>query len=322
MTAATTRPLAVYADIVDLDPTPGVRRLQEAGFDVRILDTADPDAIVAGARDASALLIGYAPVTASMLADLPGLQVIATQSVGVDTVDLDACRARGVTVRNVPGAATEEVAAHALAMSLALMRGLPFLDRAVSDGRWDGTDEPLLRPSELTVGVLGLGRIGAAYARMVRPLVARVVGYDPVAEAPHGVEQRTLDEVLEASDLLSLHLPSTDETRGMLDAGRLARLRRGALLVNVSRGDLVVPEDLIAALDAGQVGAAALDVLSQEPPAAGDALVGHPRTLVTPHVAYLSAASARDYVLHQAEAVVQHFAGSPTPIGATSRDSG
>ncbi|WP_204164519.1 C-terminal binding protein [Nocardioides daejeonensis] len=319
MTATmTSRPIAVYADIVDLDPTPGVRRLEEAGFDVRILDTADPAAIVAGARDAQALLVGYAPVTAQMLAELPELRVVATQSVGVDTVDLEACRTRGVAVRNVPGAATEEVAAHALAMSLALVRGLPFLGRAVAGGVWDGTDERLLRPSELTIGVLGLGRIGAAYARMIRPLVARVVGYDPLAAAPVGVEQGTLDEVLAASDLISLHLPSTEQTRGMFDAERLAQLRPGALLVNVSRGDLVVSEALIGALDDGRVGAAALDVLGQEPPAADDPLVAHPRTLVTPHVAYLSAASARDYVLHQAEAVVDQLA----PVAPRARDRG
>lgn len=317
-TTMSRRPVAVYADIVDLDPTPGVRRLEQAGFDVRILDTADPAAIIAGARDAQALLIGYAPVTEPMLAELPELQVVATQSVGIDTVDLAACRTRGVAVRNVPGAATEEVAAHALAMSLALMRGLPFLDRDVSDGRWDGVGERLLRPSELTVGVLGLGRIGTTYAHMIRPLVARVVGYDPAAPAPDGVEKVDLDEVLAASDLVSLHLPSTDETRGMFDADLLAQLRPGVLLVNVSRGDLLVQEALLDALDSGQVGAAALDVLTLEPPKSGDALVAHPRTLVTPHVAYLSAASARDYVLHQADAVVEYFGQARTP----ARDRG
>lgn len=306
--AMTGRPVAVYADIVDLDPAPGVRRLEEAGFDVRILGTADPAAIVAGARDAQALLIGYAPVTASMLAELPELRVVATQSVGVDTIDLVACSSHGVTVRNVPGAATEEVATHALAMSLALLRGLPFLDRGVRSGHWEGTQERLLRPSDVTVGVLGLGRIGTRFAQMIRPLVARVVGYDPFVDAPEGVERVELDEVLAMSDLISLHLPSTEATRGLIDADRLAWLRPGALLVNVSRGDLVVPSALVGALDNGQVGAAALDVLTVEPPGPDDALVAHPRTLITPHVGYLSAASARDYVLRQAEAVVDHFA--------------
>ncbi len=307
------RPVAVYADIVDLDPAAGVRRLQQAGFDVRVLESADPAVIVNGARDAQALLIGYAPVTEAMLAEMPDLRVVAAQSAGLDTVDLVACRARGVAVRNVPGAATEEVAAHALAMSLALMRGLPFLDREVVGGRWDGSGHRLLRPSELTVGVLGLGRIGASYARMVAPLVDRVVGYDPVAEAAGGVDQLSLEGVLATSDLISLHLPSTDATRGMFDSALLARMRPGALLVNVSRGDLVVPEALLAALDDGRIGGAALDVLPQEPPSRGDALVAHPRTLVTPHVAYLSAASARDYVVQQAQAVLDHF-GQSDPL--------
>ncbi|WP_340538135.1 C-terminal binding protein [Nocardioides sp. GXZ039] len=307
-------PVAVYADVVDLDPAPGVRLLEESGFEVRVLDSADPDAIVSGAHDAAALLIGYAPVTASMLDRLGSLQIVATQSVGIDSVDLDACRRLGIAVSNVPGAATEEVASHALAMSLALVRGLPFLDRAVADGVWDGTREQLLRLSEITVGVIGLGRIGARYARMIGPLVGRVVGYEPYGTAPDGVEQVELDELLDVSDLVSLHLPSTPDTQGLLDAGRLSRLRRGAMLVNASRGDLIDTAALLRALDDGVLSGAALDVLPHEPPARDDPLVRHPRTLVTPHAAYLSPASARDYVLHQAQSVLAHFAGTGTNL--------
>lgn len=316
MTDLAVRRTVVYADLVELDPAPGIALLEEAGFEVRVLDTTDPDQIVAGAADASALLISYAPVTAQMMARLPALRLVATQSAGTDTVDAAHCAEHGIALRNVPAAAVEEVASHALAMSLALLRGLPYLDRAVLAGQWDGTTERLQRPSELTVGVIGLGRIGARYAEMIRPLVGTVVGHDPGCPAPTGVTRTSLADLLSMSDLISLHLPSTEQTRGLLDASRLASTRRGALLVNVSRGDLVVTEALLEALDSGQLGGAALDVLPDEPPATGDRLVHHPRTLVTPHAAYLSAASARDYVLQQAQAVIDHFIALDSPAAA------
>lgn len=305
------RPLAVYTDVVDLDPAPGVALLEEAGLDVRVLDSADPEVIREGARDAEALLIGYSPIPADLVGALPRLKVVATQSVGTDMVDVAACQERGIAVPNVPGAATEEVATHALAMTLALARALPWLERDVRDGTWDGTRHEPLRLSELTVGVLGLGRIGQRYVELVRPMVREVVAHDPHAPAPDGVASGTVSEVLERSDVVSLHLPLTPETRHLLDAEAIAGMRRGALLVNVSRGALVDPVALRDALDSGHLAGAALDVLPVEPPAADDPLVHHPRTLVTPHAAYLSGASSRDYVLIQARNVIEHLRARP-----------
>jgi D-3-phosphoglycerate dehydrogenase len=306
-----TRPLAVYTDVVELDPAPGVALLEEAGLEVRVLGSADPAVIREGARDAEALLIAYSPVDADLVAALPRLKVVATQSVGTDMVDLAACRQRGIAVPNVPGAATEEVATHALAMTLALVRALPWLDRDVRDGIWDGTRHHPLRLSELTVGVLGLGRIGRRYVDLVRPMVREVIAHDPHAALPDGVTGGSVADVLERSDVVSLHLPLTAESRHLLDAAAIARMRAGALLVNVSRGALVDPVALRAALDSGHLAGAALDVLPDEPPASGDPLVQHPRTLVTPHAAYLSEASGRDYVLTQARNVIEHLRRHP-----------
>ncbi|RLV57419.1 C-terminal binding protein [Aeromicrobium phragmitis] len=303
-----TRPVAAYTDIVDLDPAPGVALLEQSGFEVRILDDGSPADIIAQAADAQALLIGYAPVTAQVIEALPRLRVVATQSAGVDTVDVAACAAHGVEVMNVPGAATEEVASHALAMTLSLLRGLPMLDREVRAGRWDGSRERLHRLSEVTVGVLGLGRIGRAYASAVRPLVDRVVAYDPLASPPPGVEAMSLDEVVAAATVLSLHLPLTEKTRHLLDRDRLGAMPAGSFVVNVARGALIDSEALREALDSGHITAAALDVLEHEPPRPNDPLVAHPRTVVTPHAAYLSPASARDYVVLQARNVVTFFA--------------
>ena len=300
-------PLAVYTDVVDVDPAPGAALLEQAGFAVRVLATADPERIAREAAGAVALLIGYTRVDDGLLAALPRLRIVATQSVGVDMVDLDAAGARGIWVANVPAAATEEVAVHAFAMGLSLLRGLPFLDRAVRDGRWDGAQEPLRRPSGATLGILGLGRIGRRVGLLGQGVYGRIAGHDPMVGReswPAGVERVERDALLAAADVLSLHLPLTPETHHGIDAAALAGMRRGAFLVNVSRGALVEPRALLAALDGGGLGGAALDVLEVEPPAPDDPLLRHPRTLVTPHAAYYSGDAARAYVMEQARNVV------------------
>lgn len=314
------RPIAVYTDIVETDPQPGIDALEEAGFEVRVADTADPDAIAAIAEGADALLIGYSPIDRELIARLSNLKIIATQSVGFDMVDAEAATERGIWLTNVPAAATEEVATHAFAMAMAMLRGLPFLDRDVRAGIWDGTRERLRRPSETTVGVVGLGRIGTRFAELVRPVVGRVVGYDPFQAGPEGVEQLGLDEVLEVSDVVSLHMPLTDDTHQMLDRRRLALMPGGAFVINVSRGGLIDHDALLEMLDTGRLGGAGLDVLPQEPPQPGDRIVGHPRLLLSPHAAYLSASTERDYVLHQAQNVIRwHTEGRPDSAVITSR---
>jgi phosphoglycerate dehydrogenase-like enzyme len=309
-------PVAAYADVVDVDPAPGVALLEAAGFRVRVLATADPERIAREAADAVALLIGYARVDAALLAALPRLGIVATQSVGVDMVDLDAAARRGVWVSHVPGAATEEVAVHALAMGLALLRGLPLLDRAVRAGRWDSAALPLRRPSASTLGVLGLGRVGRRLARLADGIYGRVLGHDPLvapADWPAAVTRVDLPALLGEADVLSLHLPLSAGTAGIIDARALARMRRGAFLVNVSRGGLLDQDALVRALDAGRLGGAALDVLATEPPPADEPLLRHPRVLLSPHAAYYSDASARAYVVEQARNVIAwRRSGRPT----------
>ncbi|MFQ4149679.1 C-terminal binding protein [Arthrobacter sp. LAPM80] len=299
-----TRPIAVYTDVVGTDPQPGIELLEAAGFEVRVASSADPAMIAQTAQDAQALLIGYSPVDAELLDRLGELRIVATQSVGFDMVDTEAAAHRGIWVSNVPAAATEEVATHAFAMALSLMRGLPFLDRDVRAGNWNVSNEKPRRLSETTVGVVGLGRIGARFASLIRPAVGTVLGFDPFLDVPDGVESVALPELFARSELISLHLPLSAGTAGLVNAATLALMPRGSFLVNVSRGGLVDHGALAHALDSGQLGGAALDVLAVEPPDAADAMVGHPRVLLSPHAAYLSAESARDYVLQQAENVV------------------
>lgn len=320
------RPVAVYTDVIDTDPQPGIELLEAAGFEVRVANSADPDVIATMARDAQALLIGYSPVDGALLDRLAQLRIVATQSVGFDMVDAQGAAQRGIWVSNVPAAATEEVATHAFAMALSLMRGLPFLDRDVQAGRWDGTGERLMRLSGATVGVVGLGRIGARFANLIRPAVGTVLGFDPFLDAPDGVAAVGLEELFSRSDLVSLHVPLTAGTEGLVGTATLALMRRGSFLVNVSRGGLIDHNALADALDRGHLGGAALDVLAVEPPAAGDRMRGHPRVLLSPHAAYLSEQSATDYVLQQAHNVrswhqrqsPDHPVNTPLPASSTS----
>lgn len=315
-----TRPIAVYSDIVGTDPAPGISALQSAGWEVRVAGSEHPAAVAAVGAEAQALLIGYSPVGVEMLKALPELRIVATQSVGTDMVDVAACAARGIAVSNVPASATEEVATHALAMALSLVRGLPHFDRSTKRGDWsvNSTVSPS-RPSALTVGVLGLGRIGRRFTELAAPIFGDVVGYDPADFATPGIQRCELEQVLRRADVLSLHLPLLPETTQLLDARRLALLPDGARLVNVARGALLDPGALLAELDSGRLAGAALDVFESEPPASDDPLLLHPRVLASPHVAFLSPESEIDYVLHQAENVIaMGHSGRPlSPVAAS-----
>ncbi|QZY52819.1 C-terminal binding protein [Leucobacter tenebrionis] len=314
MSARGERPLAVYTDVDDTDPAIGIRLLEEHGFEVRVLGTRDPEAIIEGSRGAVALLPGYAPVTREVIEALPELRIVPLMSMGFDYVDVEAATERGVWVTNVPGAATEEVATHALAILLSTVRQLPFYTASANPRDWnDRAPAAPPRLSETTLGVIGLGRIGRELVRLAAPLFGSVVGYDPMlpdtaevrAELDAlGVRRASLDEVRASSHVLSLHLPLTPETERMVDAEFLSAMPRGSVIVNVSRGALIDNDALVAALDSGQLSGAALDVLDQEPPEPGHPLLGRDDVVLTPHIAYFSARTEVEYVRIQAQNAV------------------
>ncbi|GIU91736.1 MAG: D-isomer specific 2-hydroxyacid dehydrogenase family protein [Acidimicrobiia bacterium] len=264
----------------------------------RILAEIDADLVVASgtrdevleiARDADAILNTYLPFDADAIERLERCKIIARYGIGVDNIDLDAARRKGIVVTNVPDYCVEEVATHTLALILAVARKVVTADRLVRDGEWTIEPlRPLRRLSELTVGLLGYGKIARRVAAALETLGAEMVVYDPyVQPGPDTPRLVDLGELLSSSDILSIHAPLTPETRGMIDREALAKMKPGSYLVNTSRGPLVVLEDLLEALREGRLAGAALDVFENEP-VNPEAIADVPNLIATPHMAYYS----------------------------------
>lgn len=260
----------------------------------------------------------FAPVNAAVIAAMGRARLIVRYGIGVDNVDLAAARERGIPVCNVPDYCIDEVADHTIAMILASTRQVVSHTVAVREGRW-GLAVPIegmkaLR--DLAVGVVGCGRIGREVIRRILPFGCRVVAFDPVVDpASLGLEGvqpvGSLAELLSTSDVVTLHCPSTVQTRRMINEYALALLRPGSILVNLSRGDLVDTDALVAALTTGRVGSAALDVCDPEPIPAGHPLLGLPNVIVSPHIASASPRAVRSLRETAAGLVARAIRGEP-----------
>ncbi|HZA81648.1 MAG TPA: C-terminal binding protein [Actinomycetes bacterium] len=273
----------------NVDPERAV--LDGHDVELRVLQCRTPKEVADQAGDADVLINQYVPITAAVLDALARCRLVVRYGVGVDNVDVEAATARGVWVANVPDYGRDEVADHTLALALAVLRGVVVLDRSVREGRWDlEAARPLRRLATLTYGVIGCGAIGSAVARRAAGLGMRVLGYDVEGVASDPPIQRVpLEELLASADLVSLHAALTPDSHHLIDADALARMRPSAFLVNTARGGLVDAAALLAALDAGALAGAALDVLEGEPPdELGWKLARHPRVVVTPHAAWYS----------------------------------
>ena len=273
----------------DVDPERAV--LDGHNVELRVLACRTPAEVAAQAGGADVLINQYVPITAAVLDAVPRCRLVVRYGVGVDNVDLEAATERGVWVANVPDYGRDEVADHTLALAMAMLRGVVALDRSVRDGTWDlDPARPLRRLATLTWGVVGCGAIGTAVARRAAGLGMRVLGYDlPTVRSEAPIERVPLEELLEEADLVSLHAALTPHTHHLVGAAALARMRPTAHLVNTARGGLVEEAALLAALDAGALAGAALDVLEHEPPdELGWKLARHPRVVATPHAAWYS----------------------------------
>ena len=243
-------------------------------------------------------------------------RAIVRYGIGVDNVDLDAAQFGGIPVCNVPDYCIDEVADHTLAFILSATRQVSPHGVAVREGRWRLAVpiESMKTLRDLTVGIVGCGRIGREVIRRLVPFKCRIRAYDPAVGREEleslGVEASgSLAELLSASDVVTLHCPSTAQTRRMIDAHALELLPPGAILVNLSRGDLVETEALAAALASGRLGAAALDVCDPEPIPAGHPLLGFPNVILSPHIASASPRAVRTLRETAAGTVVRALRG-------------
>jgi D-3-phosphoglycerate dehydrogenase len=271
--------------VVIADPIPksAVERLTAGPC--RVVDaTAGPEALAAALPEAWGLIVrSRTKVGAATIAQAPKLQFIARAGVGVDTIDMNAATGRGIRVVNAPSAATQSVAELTIALLLLLARDLHRKIVETKSGGWKRSD----LGGELsgkTVGFVGYGRIARAVARHLEPFGTSLVAYDPfVTSTDDGTALLPLDEVLARADFLCLHAALTPEDRHLLDAARIAKMKRGAFVVNVARGALVDEAALLAAIDSGQIAGAALDVFEPEPPT-NRALLENPKVVATPHL--------------------------------------
>jgi D-3-phosphoglycerate dehydrogenase len=260
----------------------------------------------------------FAPVSSTVIAAMARARLIVRYGIGVDNVDLAAARERGIPVCNVPDYCIDEVADHTIAFILATTRQVVAHTLSVREGRWALAVpiDSMKALRDLTVGVVGCGRIGREVIRRLLPFRCRVVAFDPVVDPKSlgfpGLQQAaSLAELLSTSDVVTLHCPSTAQTRRMINAYAVALLRPGSILINLSRGDLVETDALLAGLRTGQIGAAALDVCDPEPIPPGHPLLGLPNVIVSPHIASASPRAVRTLREAAAGAVARAIRGEP-----------
>ncbi|TJZ79958.1 hydroxyacid dehydrogenase [Paracoccus hibiscisoli] len=281
---------------------------------------ADEASLIAAVREtgACAILSRMGRVSAAVIAAAPALRVIAKHGAGVDNIDLAAAADRGIPVLSVPGGNAVSVAEHTMASVLAVTKQLAVLDAGMRAGRWDKPGFLGREIAGLRMGLVGIGAIARATARMAQGFGLHLAAHDPHAPdavfTEAGVERiADLDTLLARSDILSLHCPLTAETRNLLDAPRLALLPQGAVVVNTARGGLIDEPALLAAVRAGHLSGAALDSFAAEPPSADHPFFGEPRILLSPHVAGVTAEAGARVARAAVQGALDIIEGRPVP---------
>lgn len=306
------RPTVLLTDYAWPDVSIEAQLIDAAGFRL-VTGPANPAsasaiAALATEHQPAAIMTNWAPVSAAAMAASPPLRIVARLGVGLDNIAVDEATLRGIWVTNVPDYCIEEVSDHAVGMLLAWARGLVHFDREVKAGRWDPASARLRRVRELTCGILGLGRTGRRTAEKLRGFGVRLLGHARGAGAAiAGLERTTLEDLLSRSDAVIVHVPLTAQTHHLLSRERLALMKPGAFLVNVSRGAVIDSQALVEALDGGRLAGAALDVLEDEPCVPRGLL--RPNVILTPHIAFSSEASLRDLRRKASEEVVRVLRG-------------
>lgn len=295
----------------------GLAKMRAAGHDVDVLTGLDPGALREAMRGAHALVVRSATtVDDALLGAAPDLVVVGRAGVGLDNIDIEAATRRGVMVANAPESNVVSAAEHTMAMLLSLARNIPQAHAALVDGRWERSRWEGVELFDKVLGVAGLGRIGKLVAQRAAAFGMRVLAYDPFVSEERAralnIELTGFDDLVARSDFLTVHLPRTKETAGLVGEAALARARPGLRVINVARGGIVDEEALAAAISSGRVAGAALDVFASEPTTSSP-LFGLPGVVVTPHLG-ASTAEAQDRAGdHIADQIILALAGDFVP---------
>lgn len=282
----------------------------DAGLDFEVCQCKTEDEVIEKCHDADILINQYAPITARVMDNLPNFKLVVRYGVGVDNVEVKAAVERGILVCNIPDYGTNEVADHALALMLCLTRKISYMNNVCKTSTWDCTRSfPIQRLSTQTVGILGLGRIGSAFAARVHALGCKVIACDhhlePGAVHSNGyITGVTLDQLIEQSDIISIHCPPCKD-KYMLDSDAFKRMKKGVYIINDARGGIIDEEALDKALEDGTVAGAALDCVKNEPMSPGAKIQRHENLIVTPHMGWYSEQAAVDLKRKVAEQAVK-----------------
>jgi D-3-phosphoglycerate dehydrogenase / 2-oxoglutarate reductase len=289
----------------------------------RMAKSPSADDILAVARDADAVLVTYAKLPGELLRQLTRCRAIGRFGLGVDNIDLPAAKALGIAVNYVPDYCLREVSDHAMALLLALARKVTFANTLVQSGRWEVPPiVPLRRLEGQVLGLVGFGNIPRALAPKAKALGLKVLAHDPYAAEDAfdaaGVEGVSFDDLLARSDFISVHAPLSAATRGMMNAAAFAKMKNRAFVINTARGALIDETALIAALDSGHLGGAALDVVTEEPLGKDSALLARDNVILTPHTAFYSVEALEELLTKCASDVARVLSGNKAiyPISA------
>lgn len=292
--------------------------LSDAGLDILHrypeieVVTGSPETVREDLRDADGIIIRSGTrLTADVLEGQPRLKVAVRAGVGVDNIDLDAATREGIVVMNTPAGNTTSTAEHAFAMMMSLARNIPQAAARMADGGWDKKKFKGSQLAGKTLAVIGLGRIGMTVAKRGLAFEMNVIGYDPFLSEERAREfgitlYRDVDEVIDKCDFISIHTPLTEETRGLIHAERIERMRPGVRIINCARGGIVDENDIVAAARSGKIAGAALDVFSEEPLPADSPLRGVPNIILTPHLG-ASTDEAQEAVAMEAAEIITAF---------------
>jgi D-3-phosphoglycerate dehydrogenase len=307
------RPLVAVTDSVFPNLDTAQKVVSKVGAELRLAKAPTAEAILEVARTADAILTTYAKVTTEIVQQLTKCRIISRFGIGVDNVDIPTATRKGIVVTKVPDYCIDEVSDHAMALLLAIVRKIPFVNGRVQAGRWEmASVVPIHRLRGTVLGLVGFGRIPQLVAPKAQAFGLRVIAYDPYIPEDvmtrAGVKKVEFAELVKTSDYISIHVPLMPETKHLFNAAVFAQMKPTAYLVNTARGPVVEEAALAAALDKKQLAGAALDVVEVEPPSQSP-LLGRDNVILTPHTGFYSEESLADLQAKAAEEVVRVLSG-------------